>query len=114
VRQVQRSGKAGRAVAVADHMPILGIIPIFGRAHAALVTATAAGLYAAGEVPPTPSTPAERLALWCDRLPSPAPQMLRTVAAEGERYIDADELATVLGKKPSGGALEFRNRRVAQ
>jgi hypothetical protein len=45
-----------------------------------LVTATAAGLKAAGEVPPTPSTPAERLALWCDRLPSPAPEMLRTLA----------------------------------
>jgi hypothetical protein len=38
-----------------------------------LVTATPAGLKAAGEVPPAPSTPAERLALWCARLPSPAP-----------------------------------------
>jgi hypothetical protein len=45
-----------------------------------------AGLAAAGEVPALPSTPAERLALWCDRLPSPAPEMLRTLAAEGERY----------------------------
>jgi hypothetical protein len=38
-----------------------------------LVTATADGLRAAGEVPPAPSTPAERLSLWCGRLPSPAP-----------------------------------------
>jgi hypothetical protein len=68
-----------------------------------LVTATADGLKAAGEVPPAPSTPAGRLALWCDRLPSPAPEMLRTLAALGDAYMDADELAAVLGKKPSGG-----------
>jgi hypothetical protein len=61
------------------------------------------GLKAAGEVPPAPSTPAERLAMWCDRLPSPAPEMLRTLAKQGERYIDAEELAATLGKKPSGG-----------
>jgi len=54
-------------------------------------------------VPPAPSTPAERLALWCDRLPSPAPEMLRTLAAQGERYMEAEELAAALGKKPSGG-----------
>ena len=54
-------------------------------------------------MPPAPSTPAERLALWCGRLPAPAPEMLRTLAAQGERYMDADELAAMLGKKPSGG-----------
>jgi uncharacterized protein len=32
-----------------------------------LVTPTPEGLKAAGEVPPAPSTPAERLAMWCDR-----------------------------------------------
>jgi hypothetical protein len=68
-----------------------------------LITATLSGLKAAGEVPPAPSTPAERLALWCDRLPAPAPEMLRTLAAQGERYMDADELAAMLDKKPSGG-----------
>jgi hypothetical protein len=68
-----------------------------------LLSATTAGLKAAGEVAPAPSTPAERLALWCDRLPSPAPEMLRILAAQGERYMDAEELAAVLGKKPSGG-----------
>jgi hypothetical protein len=68
-----------------------------------LVTATAAGLKAAGEVPPTPSTLAERLALWCDRLPSPAPEMLRTLAGQGEACMEADDLAAVLGKKPTGG-----------
>jgi hypothetical protein len=61
------------------------------------------GRKAAGEAPPAPSTPAERLALWCDRLPSPAPEMLRTLAAQGERYMEADELAATIGKKPSGG-----------
>jgi uncharacterized protein len=68
-----------------------------------LVTPTPDGLKAAGEVPPAPSTPAARLALWCGRLPAPAPEMLRTLAAHGARYIDADELAVMLGKKPSGG-----------
>jgi hypothetical protein len=48
-----------------------------------LLSASVSGLKAAGEVPPAPSTPAERLALWCDRLPSPAPEMLRTLAAQG-------------------------------
>jgi hypothetical protein len=60
-------------------------------------------LKAVGEVPPAPSTPAERLALWCDRLPSPAPEMLRTLTARGEAYTDTEELASALGKKPSGG-----------
>jgi hypothetical protein len=68
-----------------------------------LLSASPIGLKAAGEVPPAPSTPAERLALWCGRLPSPAPEMLRTLAAQGERYIDAEELAAAMGKKPSGG-----------
>jgi uncharacterized protein len=68
-----------------------------------LVTPTPVGLKAAGEVPPAPSTPADRLDLWCSRLPAPAPEMLRTLAAQGARYIDADELAAILGKKPSGG-----------
>ena len=68
-----------------------------------LVRGAKAGLKAVGEVPPTPSTPAERLALWCDRLPAPAPEMLRTLAAQGERYMDADELAAMLDKKSSGG-----------
>ena len=44
-----------------------------------LLSASPIGLKAVGEVPPAPSTPAERLALWCDRLPSPAPEMLRTL-----------------------------------
>ena len=60
-----------------------------------LVTPTSEGLKAAGEVPPAPSTPAARLALWCGRLPAPAPEMLRALAAQGERYTDADELAAM-------------------
>jgi hypothetical protein len=68
-----------------------------------LVTATAEGIKAAGEVPQSPSTPAERLALWCDRLPSPAPEILRALAAQRGAYMDANELAHRLGKKPSGG-----------
>jgi uncharacterized protein len=68
-----------------------------------LVAPTPDGLKVAGEVPPVPSTPAARLAFWCGRLPAPAPEMLRTLAAQGEPYIHADELADMLGKKPSGG-----------
>jgi hypothetical protein len=68
-----------------------------------LLSATPAGLKAAGEVPPAASTPAERLALWCDRLPAPAPEMLRTLAAQGERYMAVEKLAAALDKKPSGG-----------
>ena len=68
-----------------------------------LVAATADGLKAAGEIPPAPSTPAERLTLWCGRLPSPAPEILQALAAEGGRYLEADELAGMLGKKPTGG-----------
>lgn len=46
----------------------------------------------------------ERLAAaWCARLPSPAPEMLRTLAAHSERYIEPSELASALGKKPTGG-----------
>jgi hypothetical protein len=68
-----------------------------------LVTATEQGQKAAGEVPPAPSTAAERLTLWCGRLRSPAPEILRALAAQRERYVEADELAAMLGKKPTGG-----------
>jgi hypothetical protein len=40
---------------------------------------TAEGLRAAGEVPPAPSTPAERLAMWCDRLRPRHPRCWRTL-----------------------------------
>lgn len=59
------------------------------------------GLAEAGEQAPAPSSPAERLDLWCTRLPSPAPQML--LAAQGARFVAADELAQALAKKPTGG-----------
>jgi hypothetical protein len=68
-----------------------------------LVGVTKAGLKAAGTVPLAPSTPAERLALWCERLPAPAPEILRTLAAQNGCSMSADELAAALGKKPSGG-----------
>ena len=70
---------------------------------AGLVAATPAGMATAGEVPPAPSTPEERLALWTARLPSPAPEMLRALAAAGEQYTDTAELAAALAKKPTGG-----------
>jgi len=33
--------------------------------------------------------------------------MLRTLAAQGEHFMDADELAAALGKKPTGGHWNF-------
>lgn len=68
-----------------------------------LIAASALGMAEAGEVPAAPSTPAERLSLWCARLPSPAPEMLRTLAGRGEAFTSTDDLAAVLGKKPTGG-----------
>ena len=68
-----------------------------------LVAITPAGLTTAGEVPSSPSTPAERLAMWCARLPAPAPEMLRTLVARGGHYMDAGALAGALGKKATGG-----------
>jgi hypothetical protein len=67
------------------------------------VAVTGLGLAEAGERAPAPSSPAERLKVWCARLPSPAPQMLRYVAAQGLRFVAADELADALAKKPTGG-----------
>ncbi len=68
------------------------------------VAITDLGLLEAGErAPAAPSSPAERVELWCARLPSPAPQMLRYLAAQGRRFVAADELARALAKKPTGG-----------
>jgi hypothetical protein len=71
------------------------------------VAITDLGLAEAGERAPAPSSPAERLDLWCARLPSPAPQMLRYLAAQGHRFVTADELAQALAKKPTGGHWNF-------
>jgi hypothetical protein len=67
------------------------------------VAITELGLVEAGEQAPPPSTAAERLELWCARLPSPAPQMLRYLATQGLRFVGAEELAGALAKKPTGG-----------
>ena len=67
------------------------------------VSASATGMQEAGEVPPAPSTPDERLAMWCSRLPSPAPEMLRTLVNMGEKFTDPADLGVMLDKKPTGG-----------
>ena len=41
--------------------------------------------------------------MWCERLPSPAPEMLRALAAQGGNYVEPADLAAMLGKKPTGG-----------
>ncbi len=68
-----------------------------------LVAASEIGLSAAGEVPPAPANAAERLEMWCARLPSPAPDILRRLVANGGAAASAFALAEQLGKKPSGG-----------
>jgi hypothetical protein len=68
-----------------------------------LVGVTKAGLKATGKARPAASTPAERLTLWCERLPAPGPEILRTLAVQGERSMSAEELAAALGFLPSGG-----------
>lgn len=70
---------------------------------AGIVAARPTSLDATGEVPPAPSGPEERLALWCECPPSPAPEMPRIPAAGGERYTEVAAIAAPPGKKPSGG-----------
>jgi len=79
-----------------------------------VVMATADGFRAAGEVPSAPSTPVERLSLWCGHFASRGPETLRTLAAQGEHFTNADELAAALGRKADRRSLEFRDRRFAQ
>jgi hypothetical protein len=76
-----------------------------------LVMATADGLRAAGEVPSAPSTPAERLSLWCGRLPSRGPEMLRTLAPRA-----STSWMSLLRtrQKADRRSLEFRDRRPAR
>src|SRR5271154_4012327 len=79
-----------------------------------LVEITPAGLTAAGEVPPAPSTPAERLALWCDRLPVAG---ARDAAQPGlgRRALHGCRRARGgVRQKAERGPLEFRDRGVAQ
>jgi hypothetical protein len=68
-----------------------------------LVAASKAGLKEAGTVPPKPSSPQEIVDMWCGRLPSPAPEMLRYIVQQGGRAVPRDELATALQKQPHGG-----------
>jgi hypothetical protein len=67
-----------------------------------LVMATADGLRAAGRSAVAAFHTGRAAFLWCGPLPSPALEMLRTLAAQGEHFMDADELAAPLGKKPTG------------
>ncbi|MEJ0015674.1 MAG: DUF87 domain-containing protein [Acetobacteraceae bacterium] len=66
-----------------------------------LVWATDAGVARAGDVREAPTSPAEIRAMWCARLPAPAPQMVGALAAHGSMTVT--ELAARLGKQPRGG-----------
>ena len=74
-----------------------------------LVGVTKAGLKAAGTVPLAPSTPAQRLALWCERLPAPAPRSGAGSQHSSGCSMSADELAAGLFQA-EWRALEFRYR----
>ena len=65
-----------------------------------LIWATRTGIARAGDVPDAPSTPAEVRAMWCAKLPSPAPEMIAALN-DGPRTVAA--LAAALGKQPRGG-----------
>lgn len=41
--------------------------------------------------------------MWCARLPASVPEMLRALVAKGDRFMEVEDLAATLGKKPSGG-----------
>jgi len=73
-----------------------------------LVAVSPAGLGAAGEVPSAPSTWGGRPAMWCERLPSPTPKMLRSLASHSRRYIEVADLAAALGRKPTAGRWNSR------
>jgi hypothetical protein len=64
--------------------------------------ATSAGLKAAGEVPSVPSAPSTPAGL-VRSLPTPAPEMLRALAAQGERYRTPTSSRARSAKSPSSG-----------
>lgn len=70
---------------------------------AGLVRASDEGVARSGaDAARSPASPSEIRDLWCQRLPSPAPEMLRTLAAI-PNPITVTELASLLGKQPRGG-----------
>lgn len=68
-----------------------------------LVFATEAGLAQKGADRPNPKTPAETLAMWIERLPSPAPDMLKALADFNPQPVDKETLAEAIHRKPLGG-----------
>jgi hypothetical protein len=67
----------------------------------ALIQAAPAGIVLGGDVPPAPTTPAAVRAMWCAKLPPPAPEMIGILAERGP--LMAAEMAELLGKQPRGG-----------
>jgi hypothetical protein len=66
-----------------------------------------AGLAKKGGGPVSPLSPEQQIALWCEALPAPAPEMLQALydcaVAERHEYTSFDDLAAYLSRKPSGG-----------
>jgi hypothetical protein len=56
-----------------------------------------------GDPPAAPATRSAMVELWCGQLTSPAPDMLRTLAATAGSCLSTADLAAALGKAPSGG-----------
>lgn len=68
-----------------------------------LLFATAGALAELGQDKPAPKTPGETLAMWMERLPSPAPDMLKALRAFNPQPVDKATLAQAIGRKPLGG-----------
>lgn len=67
---------------------------------------TEAGLDAAGVAPSAPSTTAELLAMWGERLKAGARQMLDVLVAEYPRELTYEELGQAVGMVTSGGTFQ--------
>ena len=79
-----------------------------------LVTPTPEGLNAAGEVPAAPSTPAERLALWCERLPAPATRDVAHTRRSGRALYGCRGTSERSRQEADRRTLEFRDCDIAQ
>jgi hypothetical protein len=68
---------------------------------AGMVRASDAAISDAGTLSDPVQRPADVLAMWCDKLPSPSPAMLRALARHGPQR--REQLAERLALQPSGG-----------
>lgn len=68
-----------------------------------MVFASAAGISQVGADMPEPKTPAQTFEMWVDRLPNPAPDMLKAVRDFNPTPVDKVTLGEAIHLKPLGG-----------